>query len=106
MRLNEEWWSMSSDSIIDAINFNVLAELTKVGPMRYVQLKNKLNVSDSSLTSRLNALKGQGLITIEAVDNKEGRNYIVYKLTKAGESLVAAINLPKILDQLNSYTLA
>ena len=97
---------MSTDSVLDAITFSVLSNLYKEGPMRYVQLKTKLNVSDSSLTSRLTSLTNQKLVTVEAILNETGRNYFVYKLTEAGTNLVKTLNIPKILEQLEDLSLA
>lgn len=97
---------MSTDSVLDAITFSILSHLYKRGALRYVQLKTKLNVSDSALSSRLTSLANHQLITIEGVLNETGRNYFVYKLTEAGTNLVKTLNIPKILEQLDDLSLA
>lgn len=97
---------MSTDSVVDAINFNILSELYEQGPMRYVQLKNRLNASDSSLTSRLNSLSNQKLVTVRPVLNDRGKNYFEYILTDSGKSLVKALDIPKILARLSELSVA
>lgn len=97
---------MSTGSVLDAITFGILSHLYKEGPLRYVQLKTKLNVSDSSLSSRLASLGNHQLITIEGVLNETGRNYFAYKLTEAGVNMVKTLNIPKILEQLDDLSLA
>ncbi|MDG6945680.1 MAG: winged helix-turn-helix transcriptional regulator [Nitrososphaerota archaeon] len=97
---------MSTDSVLDAINFNILSELYEHGPMRYVHLKTKLNVSDSSLTSRLNSLTAQKIVAVQPVLNDKGRNYFEYVLTDMGKRLVEDLDIPNILARLDELSVA
>jgi len=68
--------------------------------LRYVELKSKLNISDSTLTDRLTKLKYYGLVKLEAKDSDIGRNYVVYNLTESGIKLVTKLDIDKIIETL------
>jgi predicted ArsR family transcriptional regulator len=79
---------MSNLELIDRVTFQLLSELNNSEGMRYVALRNKLGVGDSTLANRLAALQKEGYIGVKAVLRESGRNYIVYELTKAGRDYV------------------
>lgn len=95
----------SNESLIDSATFGIMAELHNSEGKRYVELKHKLGIADSTLTKRLNILKSFRLVTIEAISD-EGHNYIVYKLTETGNKLVKEWNVQQVLERDKELTLA
>ena len=70
---------MKNHDLIDSVILEALNLLKKSQDgLRYGDLKLKLNISDSTLTNRLNKLKSYGLVKLEAKDSDLGRNYVVY----------------------------
>ena len=65
-----------------------------------MDLKAKLNVSDTSLVNRLNKLKFAEYISAEAKISDVGRNYIVYVLTDLGAELVKELEIEKLLEKV------
>ena len=65
-----------------------------------MDLKAKLNVSDTSLVNRLNKLKFAEYISAEAKISDAGRNYIAYVLTDLGAELVKELEIEKLLEKV------
>ena len=68
--------------------------------LRYMDLKSKLNISDTSLILRLNKLKTAEYIGTEAKVSDTGRNYIAYILTDFGVQLVKELDVEKLLNKV------
>ena len=69
-----------------------------------MDLKSKLNISDTSLILRLDKLKSAQYIIPVAKITDTGRNYIAYTLTDLGIQLVKELDIETLLikveDQL------
>lgn len=92
---------MKNGDLIDSVILETLDLLKKAeNGLRYVDLKAKLNISDSTLSNRLNTLKSYALVKLEARDIEVGRNYVVYGLTETGLNLVNKLDIEKILETL------
>ncbi|MBI2127290.1 MAG: transcriptional regulator [Thaumarchaeota archaeon] len=74
--------------------------------LRYVELKESLNVSDSTLTNRLDKLRDHQLVELKAHASESGRNYITYQLTEIGREGVKRLNVPDLLERVDDLTLA
>jgi DNA-binding HxlR family transcriptional regulator len=98
---------MSIKSILlDPVSPHILVKLYPSREMRYIELKTALNLSDSTLSKRLDELRKHGLVEIKAIDNPSGRNYIVYRLTDLGRKVVETLKLKDFLERLEGLTLA
>lgn len=92
---------MKNSDLMDPVILEALNLLKKSQDgLRYVELKSKLIISDSTLTDRLNKLKSYELVKIEAKDSKNGRNYVVYDLTESGTNFVNKLDIEKIIETL------
>lgn len=92
---------MKKNDLMDSVILEALNLLkNNQNGLRYAELKSKLNISDSTLTNRLNKLKSYDLVKLEAKDSAVGRNYVVYGLTETGIKLVTKLDIDKILETL------
>lgn len=96
----------TKDFLLDAVILSILAELHKSDGLRYVDLKNRLNVSDSTLTKRLDKLREHNLIQVQARLSESGRNYIAYQLTETGRDVVNRLDIPDLLERLDELNFA
>ncbi|MGQ9718244.1 MAG: transcriptional regulator [Nitrososphaerales archaeon] len=97
---------VKKESLIDAVLLSILAKLYRSRGIRYVELKNKLNVSDSTLKNRLDRLRRRNLITIQAKRSESGRNYIAYTLTDMGKKIVEHVKVSDVLERFDELTFA
>lgn len=89
---------MEKSDYLDHIILETLNELSQAdNGLRYVDLKSKLNVSDTSLVQRLNKLKDAEYVTSEAKMNDKGKNYFAYVLTDLGVQLFKELDVPRLL---------
>ena len=95
-----------SNPLYDGISLHILNELSLKTAMRYIDLKEKLEVSDSSLTKRLTELRSMNMINVEARTNEKGRNFIVYVLTPDGEKVVKELDIRNWIKKVSAYALA
>ena len=92
---------MEKSDYFDIINLETLNFLCKSdNGLRYIDLKAKLNVSDTSLVNRLKKLKYAEYISAEAKISDVGRNYIAYVLTDLGADLVKELEIEKLLEKV------
>jgi len=68
--------------------------------LRYGDLKTKLNVSDTSLITRLNKLKNSDFVTSKAQISDSGKNYFAYTLTAFGIQLVKELDIVKLINKV------
>jgi DNA-binding HxlR family transcriptional regulator len=94
-----------NNPLYDGIVLHILDELSHQ-ELQYVDLKQKLEVSDSSLTKRLSDLRQIGFIRVEARTSEKGRNYIVYMLTEQGKGAVKDIDIHNFIKKTAPYAIA
>jgi DNA-binding HxlR family transcriptional regulator len=96
----------SREMLLDSVVLTILAELYKNKELRYVQLKQKLNISDSALVTRLERLKAHKIVDIVARSNDGRGNYIAYVLTQQGNHIVSTLKVPELLQSLEKIQFA
>ncbi len=89
------------DFLLDPVTPKILMKLHPSGIKRYTDLREELNLSDSSLTNRLNELERRKLICATLHAPPRGRKQIVYQLTDLGKRVVRELNLHDFLESLN-----
>jgi len=65
--------------------------------LRYVDLRTKLNVSDTSLVNRLYKLKSLKYVELKPQISDTGKNYFAYTLTDTGIQLVKELDIEALL---------
>jgi DNA-binding MarR family transcriptional regulator len=94
----------NSEVLIDKVAWRILAALSKNhNGLRYVELRNQVEASDSAFVSRVGPLKAMGFLEIEARSEEASKNYIVYKLTPKGEQIVKKWNIPELLAEAEKH---
>lgn len=91
--------------LLDVVTLSILAELSPSNSLRYVELRNRLNLSDSTLTNRLHKLRSRGLARLRANAGEMGRNYITYELTDRGRGVVEKLGIKDFLHKVDSLAL-
>ena len=93
---------MSERELLDPIIADILTKLKEEPYRRYQDLKEHLNISDATLSKKMNLLKTHQIIQASSTNNISGRNYIVYSLTVKGKEMERLIN--KYLEQIHDHT--
>lgn len=91
---------MNERDLLDPIIADILTYLKSTSEQRYQDLKEHLNISDATLSKKINLLKNYGIIEPHSTKNKVGRNYIVYSLTNIGIKMEKAIS--EYLEHINT----
>ena len=95
----------SNGFLVDNVLLSILAKLSPSNSLRYTEFKDKLKLSDSTLTNRLEKLRGLGLINLRANATDIGRHYITYELTDRGREVVERLAIKDFLHKVDSLTL-
>ena len=93
---------MRKKDYLDYIVLETLNLLYNSDGLRYMDLKSKLNISDTSLLSRLDKLKTAQYIIPIAKITDTGRNYIAYTLTDFGIQLVKEFDIEALLIKVEN----
>ena len=88
---------MQKKDYLDHIILETLNLLHNSDGLRYMDLKSKLNISDTSLILRLDKLKSAQYIIPVAKITDTRRNYIDYTLTDTGIQLVKKLDIESLL---------
>lgn len=91
---------MSERDLLDPIIADILTKLNEEPYKRYQDLKDHLNISDATLSKKMNLLRAHQIIQASSTNNVTGRNYIVYSLTEKGKEMERLIN--EYLEQVNT----
>lgn len=86
--------------LLDPIIAQILTILKSKPNQRYQDLKDQLNISDATLSKKINLLKAYEIIEPHSTKNKTGRNFVVYSLTAIGVRMEEALStyLEQIVD--------
>lgn len=84
--------SINNRDLLDPIIAEIIQKLKSNPNQRYQDLKDNLNISDATLSKKMNLLRNYEIIKASSTNYKTGRNFVVYSLTVIGYNMEKALN--------------